>query len=448
MSTQNKIKWIDAIIKKSTNLHVANMSNENNVYSLDDIYEIELEIEDDKLSKITEEFKLEFEEQVILLLALAPYFAPQILDIFLAKNPNFDRVFTEFGGVLKTPHKGIIPTGETAVFLLAARDIQKRKEVAKLLLPSGKLAKNNLVSLETMDTDLPMLSGRLIPNEELVQELMYGEVLLPELSRNFPAQSLTTNMEWDDLIVPDYTRSQLEDLENWLSYHQQLLAHPHLGKRTKKGYRALFYGPPGTGKTLTASLLGKSVNRPVFRIDLSLMVSKYIGETEKNLSGIFKKAEHKDWILFFDEADALFSKRTETESSNDRFANQEVAYLLQRIENYNGMVILASNMKKNLDPAFMRRFQSMVFFPKPGKAERRKIWKKTVPSDFPLAANIDMDKLVDRYEITASQISNIVQACFIDAMAKGEEDISLDNVVKNMGLEFGKEDLLFKNLLA
>ena len=159
---------------------------------------------------------------------------------------------------------------------------EKRKEVAILLLPSGKLAINNLVSLEAVSTDLPVLCGKLLPNDELVQQLLYGEITYPKLSQQFPAEILETKMNWEDLVVPQGTRNQLDDLENWLNYHDNLKNHPELGKRVKDGYRTLFYGPPGTGKTLTASLLGKSTNRPVFRIDLSLMVSKYIGETEKN----------------------------------------------------------------------------------------------------------------------------------------------------------------------
>jgi SpoVK/Ycf46/Vps4 family AAA+-type ATPase len=276
---------------------------------------------------------------------------------------------------------------------------------------------------------------------------MYGEIKPPKLSPEFPAQLLETDMEWEDLIIGEHTRDQLRDLENWLSYYEQLAAHPELGKRTKKGYKTLFYGPPGTGKTLTASLLGKAAKRPVFRIDLSLLVSKYIGETEKNLSGIFKRAEHKNWILFFDEADALFGKRTETESSNDRFANQEVAYLLQRIENYNGMVILASNLKQNIDSAFIRRFQSMIYFPKPGKIERELIWKKTIPADLPFEESIDLLRLTDAYELTASQISNIVQACYIDAVAGGHTCITQGILMKNLRLEFKKEDLLFEDVL-
>lgn len=434
------------IIDTATQLHVAHINDTEN-YPIDEVYAVPIEIEDDRLNQIIKDYGLNFQEQVILMLALAPHFAPQTLDIFLAKNPNFDIICTEFGGMTKPPHRGVIPTGETAVFLLAARDPKKRREVAQLLLPDSKLAQNDLVELEVTEEGLPLFSGKLIPNDELVQILLYGEVKPPKLSPKFPAKKLETPMKWDDLVIKKETREQLSDLENWLSFSDKLKQHPNLGKRAKKGYRTLFHGPPGTGKTLTASLLGKSANRPVFRIDLSLLVSKYIGETEKNLAGVFKRAEHKNWILFFDEADALFSKRVDTESSNDRFANQEVAYLLQRIEDYNGMVILATNLKQNLDEAFLRRFQSLVHFPKPEKIERRQLWQRTVPDDLPLAAAISLKQLVDNYELTASQISNIVQACFIDALALDEKEISRKNLMKNIRLEYAKGNLLFEELI-
>ena len=440
------MKILSNIINLATQLHVANI-NTPNIYSIDEIYNTPLEIEDDHLNQIIQSHNLTFQEQVILLLALTPYFSPQTLDIFLAKNPNFDVICTEFGGITQAPHRGVIPTGETAVFLLAARDFELRKQIAELLLPEGKLATSSLVELESVANGLPVMSGKLLPNDELIQTLLYGEVKPPKLSPQFPAQQLTTSMEWSDLIIPKNTRNQLTDMENWLTYYDKLQMHPELGKRAKKGYRTLFYGPPGTGKTLTASLLGKSANRPVFRIDLSLLVSKYIGETEKNLAGVFKRAENKNWILFFDEADALFSKRVDTESSNDRFANQEVAYLLQRIENYNGMVILASNLKQNMDNAFMRRFQSLVHFPKPEQAERKLLWQKTIPKDVPLEKTIDLDKIVNNYKLTASQISNIVQACFIDTIAVKSTTISKPILMKNMRLEFAKEDLLFEELI-
>ncbi len=437
---------LNQIIKTATELHVAHI-NHTEVYDIDSVYSIPVKMEDPTLAAIIKENSLNFQEQVILMLALAPYLSPQALDIFLAKNPSFDIICTEFGGMTQNPHRGVIPTGETAVFLLAARDLEKRKDIASLLLPESKLAQCNLVDLESVATGLPMLSGKLIPSDDLIQVLLYGQVKPPKLSPHFPAEQISTQMEWKDLIIPENTRNQLKDLENWLTFQPKLEQHPELSKRVKKGYRSLFYGPPGTGKTLTASLLGKHSNRPVFRIDLSQLVSKYIGETEKNLAGIFKRAEHKNWILFFDEAEALFSKRTNSESSNDRFANQEVAYLLQRVESYDGMVILASNLKQNMDKAFIRRFQSMVFFAKPGSTERAALWKLIVPIDLPFDKDINVNALVENYELTAAQISNIVQNCFIDALADKKKKISRTNLIKNIRLELAKEELLFEELI-
>ncbi len=140
---------------------------------------------------------------------------------------------------------------------------------------------------------------------------------------------------------------------------------PVLSKKLKPGYKILFYGPPGTGKTMTAALIGRECNMPVCKIDLSMAVSKYVGETEKNLELIFAHVKDKDWILFFDEADALFRKRTEVKDVHDRYANQEIAFLLQRLEDYPGLAILAGNFKSNIDQAFIRRFQSVIHFPLP-----------------------------------------------------------------------------------
>ena len=177
------------------------------------------------------------------------------------------------------------------------------------------------------------------------------------------------------------------------------------------GYRALFYGPPGTGKTLAATLLGKATKQPVFRIDLSMVVSKYIGETEKNLGKLFDEAENKKWILFFDEADALFGKRTQTKGANDRYANQEVAYLLQRIEDFSGLVILATNIQSNIDDAFSRRFQAMIHFAKPTVAERILLWKQLFGESFKLSEEIDLDALASNYELTGGEMINVLRYC-------------------------------------
>jgi SpoVK/Ycf46/Vps4 family AAA+-type ATPase len=177
----------------------------------------------------------------------------------------------------------------------------------------------------------------------------------------------------------------------------------------------------------------------VYRIDLSMVVSKYIGETEKNLAGVFDMAENKNWILFFDEADALFGKRTQTNSSNDRHANQEVSYLLQRIEDFPGVVILATNFKANIDDAFSRRFQSMIHFRMPGPVQRLRLWQQVFPETTIPEAQIDWPSIADKYEMTGGAIINVVRYASLAALKRNSNTILLKDVLQGIRREFEKE---------
>jgi len=176
------------------------------------------------------------------------------------------------------------------------------------------------------------------------------------------ARRVTTSARWDDLVLDPGTQAQLEEVRCWLDHR------PASARRR----RVLFHGPPGTGKTLAAGLLGQVSGRQVYRVDLSAVVSRYIGETEKNLSRLFEAAQHRDWILFFDEADALFGKRSEVKDSHDRYANLEVSYLLQRLESFDGLVVVATNLPGSLDRTALARFDAVVRFPLPAKCDDEK----------------------------------------------------------------------------
>lgn len=167
-------------------------------------------------------------------------------------------------------------------------------------------------------------------------------------------------------------------------------------------------------------MLGNETGKDVYKIDLSMVVSKFIGETEKNLELLFARAEDKDWILFFDEADAIFGKRTSVRDAHDKYANQEVSYLLQRIEDFNGLVILATNMKTNIDEAFIRRFNDIVRFSIPAEDERKEIWEKSFPDD---ADYNDIPNQVRKYELTGGNIINVVQFAGIQALRRRHEMI-------------------------
>lgn len=395
--------------------------------------------ENSGLAKFIAIYKPTCEEFVILMLALAPHIKPNFFANIIAECLPEGGDFPEFGGIKLANHRGIVPTGETAQFILAGDDLGKRLEVQYLLSSEHWFAQKEILWLEPLRVGEPVMSGRLVLDSETVELLTFGTVSIPRFSMDFPAEHLQTEMEWDDLVLHPATGQQIRKIENWITHNDTLLQEWGMQKKVKPGYRALFYGPPGTGKTLTATLLGKYTGKHVFRIDLSRVVSKYIGETEKNLANLFDKAEHKNWILFFDEADALFGKRTDIRDAHDKYANQEVAYLLQRIESYNGLVILATNQRNNIDEAFARRFQAVIYFSIPRPDERREIWLKAIPRQLEVNNDIDWQDIAVRFELTGAGIMNVVHFCAIEALADESQSVNLKQLEAAILHEFVKE---------
>lgn len=395
--------------------------------------------DESSFARFIETYAPNYEEYLLLLLAFTPHLQPNFFTQIIAEHLPEGGDFPEFGGVKAANHRGILPTGETAQFILAGDDLEKRLEVQRMLSSEHWLHQKRILQLETVRDGEPVMSGRLVLDPEVVELLTLGTVSKPKFSADFPAEYLHTDMEWSDVVLNTNTLSQIREIENWIRWNDALMTELGMGRKVKPGYRALFYGPPGTGKTLTATLLGKSTGKDVFRIDLSRVVSKYIGETEKNLSKLFDKAENKNWILFFDEADALFGKRTNVRDAHDKYANQEVAYLLQRVEGYNGLVILASNQRTNIDEAFTRRFQSMVHFPLPRPEERFEIWRKVFPEQIEIAPDVDWRQVAARYELSGAGILNVAHYCAIEALADQSRRLSRERLEAGILREFVKE---------
>jgi SpoVK/Ycf46/Vps4 family AAA+-type ATPase len=275
--------------------------------------------------------------------------------------------------------------------------------------------------------------------KEYLGRFTTGDRHKPSFSSTFPARRITTTLEWNDLVLPEAVLEDVEEIAAWIRHQRTLLGEWHLDQKFTPGFRSLFYGPPGTGKTLTAALLGKATGRDVYRVDLSLVISKWVGETEKNLANVFDQAEASDWILFFDEADALFGKRTNTTSANDRYGNQEVAYLLQRVEDCPGVVILASNLKGNIDEAFARRFQSMIYFPIPGPDERLRLWRHAFSKPIRLERGADLAQVAERFEVTGGAIVNVLRYAALMALRRGVKTIRLHDITDGIRRELRKD---------
>lgn len=233
------------------------------------------------------------------------------------------------------------------------------------------------------------------------------------------ATRVAVRMGWDELILPPDQIKQLREICDRMRYAHIVNESWGYSVRSDTGISALFAGESGTGKTLAAEVIAREMGLPLYKIDLSAVVSKYVGETEKNLSAIFDEAQAGSAILFFDEADALFGKRSEVKDAQDRYANIEVAYLLQRIESYDGIAILASNFRHNLDDAFTRRLDFIVDFPAPDAAYRRRIFEVHFPPNAPLASDVDLGEIAAKYRLSGGNIRNVALAAAYLAAADG-----------------------------
>jgi hypothetical protein len=255
------------------------------------------------------------------------------------------------------------------------------------------------------------------------------------------AQRIRPAASWDELVLPDAETALLREISTQVGQRARVYEQWGFGARLARGrgISALFTGPPGTGKTMAADIIAAELDLDLYRIDLSAVISKYIGETEKNLRRIFDAADQGGAILFFDEADALFGKRTEVKDSHDRHANVEINYLLQRMEDYAGLAILATNRKSDLDPAFLRRIRFLVAFPFPKAPHRRRIWATVLPPDTP-RAELDLDALA-RLEIAGGNIRNIaVNAAF--AVAAAGQPVDMPHLLRAATHEYRKLDRL------
>ncbi len=388
-------------------------------------------------------YNLNFVERVALVLSLIPHLRPQLLDIFYLKNQRYDRKFTEFGGRWGGPDGDFRPTGETLAFILSPHDLQTRFVLQILFQEDHFFFKHNILHLrsdpaETGSSHEAPLKAPLKLSAEYLSWFTTGQPYRPTFGADFPARFIETPLTWDDLVLHTGTRKQIEEIETWLQHGQTLLEDWGLVAKLRPGYRSLFYGPPGTGKTMTACLLGKATGREVYKVDLSLIVSKYIGETEKNLAKVFDQAQHRGWILFFDEADALFGKRSETKDAHDRYANQEVSYLLQRIESFDGIAILASNRRDDLDEAFARRFESIIYFPMPRPEERLRLWQQGFSPQCQLADNLDLKAIAQEHVLAGGNIMNVIRYASLQALKEGGTVIRADDVLRGIRREYAK----------
>jgi SpoVK/Ycf46/Vps4 family AAA+-type ATPase len=280
------------------------------------------------------------------------------------------------------------------------------------------------------------------PKPSMDDLLEAGRALSGSNLRRF-ATVIQPRYTWSDLVLPDDKRQQLEHIAMRVKHRRTVHYDWGFGEKLSrgKGLNVLFAGQSGVGKTMAAEVLASELSLVLFQIDLSSVVSKYIGETEKHLAAIFREAQMSHSLLFFDEADSLFGKRTEVKDAHDRYANLEVNYLLQRIEQYEGLVILATNMQSNIDEAFLRRMQDVIDFPFPDEALRERIWRQHMPANAPVEDRIDYGFLARQFKLTGGSIKNAVMTAAFLAAGRGKK-IGMTEMIRSVRMELQKQGKL------
>lgn len=361
---------------------------------------------------VVKEYNLQQLDQDILACSLAPEAEPRLGWMFQELQPGISSTYPTPALIREML---VMRADETVAFNQRLRN-------------GSPLLSNSLIEPHSADIYRPIH-----PSSRAFSQLLGWEN--PTLSLPGAVETPTTGT-WDDLVLPSYCLQSLREFMLWVT-HRQKVIHEWQGRVTG-GPVALFAGPSGTGKTFAAGVLANAFGRPLFRVDLGLLVSKYIGETEKNLNVLFDAAESMEVVLLFDEADSLFGKRGEVKEARDRYANMEVSHLLTRIERHQGPCILTTNLRQHLDSAFARRFQMVIEFPRPDATARSQLWRLHIPKAAPCARELDPVLLGQELSLTGGQIKNAaLHAAFL---AAGEStSITLTHVARSVWTELAKE---------
>jgi hypothetical protein len=359
-------------------------------------------------AKLIRQHDLSVAERVVLALSIVPHLRPELLDKFAASKQLM---------IASKVHRSkedisLLPTAQTALFLIDVEDESERFDHLQIFETEHIFYRDSVIQLGAVSAGASPLDGILILNPHFRDLLIHDRVRPPRFSTEFPAHLLTTTLDWDDLILMPSTLETLSDVKITLKQADKLRDEWNMGKIIRPGCRILLYGDSGQGKTLTASLLGKYLDRQVYRVDIAGSVSKYVGETNQRLEALFNTAENKNWILFFDEGDALLGQRQQAggQSTSSHYANQEVAYLLQRIETFNGIIIVATNLRSNIDYAFQRRFDAAAQFKALDPAHQQKVWMRFWPSQYiERPSEHELMQITQRHTLSPASIVNVIR---------------------------------------
>ncbi len=361
------------------------------------------------------------------------------------------------GGLTQNNGRRFLPTVQTILYLLAGTDLKKQAEYqlyfrskAILIQKSGIQLKSSQSMRTGYDDIIDEWKNLLVSLDPVVWQYFLGaDMPQPEENKQLPLTLLETSLSLDELVLKDSVMKQLQPIIAFARNGRNFFEDPNISAGFKKGFIVLLHGEPGTGKTLIASTIGKYVGLKTYQLEVAQVISKYIGETSQNMSKVFDELERTiNWlqgepsILFVDEADAIMGKRSEVKDSKDRYANLDVSFLLQRLEKFPGVVILATNFHQNLDDAFKRRIQNQIYIPQPEAPERTQLWTNYLPNHLYYPSENFATHMGEKFALTGAQINNILKQASIIAFSEGAYTLEfiqhIEPAIKSEYIKMGK----------
>lgn len=401
--------------------------------------------EGDSIHEFFEQNNLPHEHRVTLTVLLLDYYFPELMQPF---SPLYAGESSRnlIGGRLSPHIKRFEPSMRTLLFLLSQNDYLKRMQYSHILEETdNRLFADGIVEWKYPGENNSNSPVKITANFR--QALIGNKTARLDSGENFPARYSPTKFNFDEVILGPETLQDLQPLFGYLKVRKTIRQDPELAKLVKPCFMTVFSGFPGTGKTLAAKTIGKMFGMPTYTLELSKVVSKYIGEFEKSLDKVFTRFSGKDCILFIDEADSIFSKRLENVAdAKDKYVNQEMAYLLQRIEDYEGVIILASNVasfKRQVDNAMLRRIRAIIQFSFPTCADRTKLWQNALPKKFKYEEKL-VEKLALNFQLNGASIYNIVSELIVNAVEKNIETITYEVIHPFLEADFKKRDITMR----
>ncbi|MCW3104850.1 MAG: ATPase, central region [Bacteroidetes bacterium] len=394
--------------------------------------------EDTPYGKLIAEHNFGEADRVMLNLAFAATFKPSVLNPLLVHFRDPEKK-SRFGGIFREEYGQFYPTVRTAIFLLAADDEEQIDYYLCYFNRKNKLFTSNLLLTHSPEGCQTFSDQQIIFNDQFISTILHGEAPSLDGDAGFPAKRGKRTHTMKDVILDAKTVADLAKLHRFARNMKQLWSLPD-SARYRQNFIGIFSGDPGTGKSHTAEAIGNELNLPVYKVNFAQMVSKYIGETEKNLERVFDRFSGQPSILFFDEAESIFSKRIEVKDSHDKHSNNEQSFLLQKIEEYNGIVILATNVQnlsQYFDKAFQRRIRQIVTFSFPEYLERVRLWENALAPPFAYAEGL-VDRLAKNYQFSGGSIYNIISEGVIEALDKQTTVLTFELLEQALMDEFKK----------